>query len=257
MWRDLALWPLLPGQGLFNELNTSLERFGGSENLRLTTASERVVIDESRDVPVLETAAGRVPIVHASAAVKRILSLSYVITWAWREHKEAAQLQQVEPATGMVLMVDEIESHLHPKWQRTILPALAHNGEQQGRPIQVFVTTHSPLVMASAEPGFDPTKDAWFDFDLIAGRPHVQRRTFVNHGDVSNWLTSEAFDLKTAGSVPAEKALEKARALLQEPSPTLERARQITAELEAAGLKDIDAFWGRWDFFVKKLESSQ
>ena len=55
----------------------------------------------------------------------------------------------------------------------------------------------------------------------------------------------------------AENALEKARALLLEPNPTLERAREITAELEAAGLKDIDAFWGRWDFFVKKLEGKR
>ena len=23
------------------------------------------------------------------------------------------------------------------------------------------------------------------------------------------------------------------------------------------GLKDIDAFWGRWDFFVKKLEGNR
>ncbi len=41
-----------------------------------------------------------------------------------------------------VLLVDEIDLHLHPTWQRSILPALARGL----RNLQIVATTHSPMV---------------------------------------------------------------------------------------------------------------
>lgn len=41
----------------------------------------------------------------------------------------------------IILFLDEVDIHLHPKWQRRILPAI-----QKLLPnAQVFVSTHSPL----------------------------------------------------------------------------------------------------------------
>lgn len=49
-----------------------------------------------------------------------------------------------------VVFLDEVEVHLHPKWQRKVLPAL-----QTLLPkAQLFVTTHSPFVVASATDAF-------------------------------------------------------------------------------------------------------
>ena len=42
-------------------------------------------------------------------------------------------------------------------------------------------------------------------------RVQLEKRDFVRRGDVSNWLTSEAFDLKEPRSIEAEEALAKAR----------------------------------------------
>ena len=44
-----------------------------------------------------------------------------------------------------VVMIDEIETHLHPKWQREILPILTTIFPN----IQFFVATHSPQIVAS------------------------------------------------------------------------------------------------------------
>ena len=44
--------------------------------------------------------------------------------------------------TGLVL-IDEIDLHLHPKWQRQIVPALKRIFPK----IQFFATTHSPQVI--------------------------------------------------------------------------------------------------------------
>ena len=48
-----------------------------------------------------------------------------------------------------VLLVDEIENHLHPTWQRRIIPVLREYFPNA----QIFATTHSPFVVAGLEAG--------------------------------------------------------------------------------------------------------
>jgi hypothetical protein len=48
-----------------------------------------------------------------------------------------------------IVLIDEIEAHLHPKWQRNVVPLLRATFPR----CQFVVSTHSPLVVASAEPG--------------------------------------------------------------------------------------------------------
>jgi len=50
----------------------------------------------------------------------------------------------------IILFLDEVDIHLHPKWQRRILPAI-----QKLLPnAQVFVSTHSPFVVGSVDDAF-------------------------------------------------------------------------------------------------------
>ncbi|MCB9537199.1 MAG: AAA family ATPase [Myxococcales bacterium] len=44
-----------------------------------------------------------------------------------------------------ILLIDEIDQHLHPRWQRAILPALGATFPN----VQVIATTHSPTVVGS------------------------------------------------------------------------------------------------------------
>lgn len=37
---------------------------------------------------------------------------------------KAAQVLRTEPRKQMTLLIDEVELHLHPQWQRRILPAV-------------------------------------------------------------------------------------------------------------------------------------
>jgi len=48
-----------------------------------------------------------------------------------------------------IVMIDEIDVHLHPKWQRIIVPALQELFLQ----CQFIATTHSPFVIQSLDPG--------------------------------------------------------------------------------------------------------
>jgi hypothetical protein len=218
----------------------------------------RLSVNDARDIPSIKTPyGGAVRIVHASAGVRRIMGLAYMLMWSWDEHTRNADLQGLDWANQVTILFDEIESHLHPRWQRAILhPLLAVTQVLHSHAkVQLIAATHSPLILASAEPFFDSSKDAWFDLDLDrkSGLVELRRRPFVRHGDVSNWLTSEAFDLKDARSQEAEDAIEHARALLRSKRPTLDAARTIDKQLRAAGLPDIDPFWVRWSAFVDRL----
>ena len=70
------------------------------------------------------------------------------------KHNEYQFGWEKQPAT---LLIDEIENHLHPTWQRRVIPALLKHFPG----LQIFATTHSPFVVAgiesragaSAEPG--------------------------------------------------------------------------------------------------------
>jgi predicted ATP-binding protein involved in virulence len=52
--------------------------------------------------------------------------------------------------TEAVFLLDEIESHLHPAWQRKILPAFQRLFPKS----QIFVATHSPFVISSLNHGW-------------------------------------------------------------------------------------------------------
>lgn len=156
-----------------------------------------------------------------------------------------------EPTTRVVMLFDEIESHLHPKWQRAILRSLLNVVDvlRGGATIQVLTTTHSPLVLASAEPLFDVEADAWFDLDRDGDPPevHLRKRDFIRHGEASNWLVSDAFDLASSRSLEAEQVLERAAMAMSDESFSGEAARQIEQELRKV-LGDTDPFWMRWHY---------
>jgi hypothetical protein len=207
----------------------------------------RVSLTDVRDHPTLDMPYGRVPLVLTSAGMKRIIGLAYLLVWAWQEHLQASKHRRQSPVKQIVFLIDEIESHLHPKWQRLILPALLKAIERLSSEIniQVVVTTHAPLVLASVEPLFDEDQDALFTFDLREGQVEVSRADWRSWGDASAWLTSDVFDLGEARSVEAEQAIQQAKEAMRKPDIPIEERRRIHHDLNAV-LKDTDPFWSRW-----------
>ena len=216
----------------------------------------RLSIDDARDIPSIRTSnAGAVPILHASSGIRRVAALAYMLTWAWSEHRIAAELTGEKAARQVAMLFDEVESHLHPRWQRSILKALRDVGSVllDGAELQLIASTHAPLVLASAEPWFDPEQDAWLDLDLDGDPPEAQlhRRPYTRRGTPGAWLTSDAFDLATErGSIEAEHAVLRARELLLQSAPPLDEVMKVHEKLQGV-LPGIDRFWVRWNAFVE------
>lgn len=215
----------------------------------------RVLNEDARDYPTLEMPYGRVPVIHASAAVKRVLFIAYLLVWASREHEVFARKAAREPLRQMVLLVDEVESHLHPKWQRLILPAIMNAVKEVSMKLelQVLVSTHSPLVLASLETLFDEKIDKVFRFQFSETHEvNADEYPWAKQGDVINWLLSEMFGMKQARNKQAEEVIKAAEAFMAgEPRPPLDTWEKIDEELRRV-LPGQDRFLVRW---VAKKES--
>ena len=160
----------------------------------------RLSVKDSRSIPSINTSyAGPVPILHASSGIRRVCTLAYMLVWTWSEHRIAAELRGEETSPRIIMLFDEVESHLYPRWQRSILTSLLNIGNelQDDIELQLVVTTHSPLVLASAEAWFDPEQDAWFDLDLEGDPPqaHLQRRAYTPRGHCRGLADERGFRL--------------------------------------------------------------
>ncbi len=254
--RDWIQWQNNPAiEEPFDIFKRVLQKLSPPDLGILEPGEPRRLAFELREMPTLKHSYGEVPIIHSSAAVRRILALAYLIVWTWNEHLIYSKISQSPRQRRMVVLIDEIESHLHPLWQRTVLPALLDAiGElSDDLQTQFFIATHSPLVMASAESIFNEETDGLFHVDLTRnGEVEFKEMDFIRQGSVDDWLTSNIFDLRHARSIEAEIAIEEAKNL-QDPKnqPTTEEVKLVSEKLLKTLAVD-DEFWVRWNYFAEK-----
>ena len=141
---------------------------------------------------------------------------------------------QEKPA---ILLIDEIENHLHPTWQRRVIPALLEHFPG----LQIFATTHSPFVVAG----------------LRAGQVHLLKRdengvvtATANTEDIIGWTADEILRTMMGVDDPTDEATAVAahelRQLRQEPpraTPEEEERRQRRI-VELRGKVDRDLLAG-------------
>ncbi len=255
--RDWVSWQSNPGRSPFDTLTKVLARLSPQETA-LKPGKPTRIFGDAREFPTVALPYGEVPVIHASAGMRRILALAYLIVWAWNEHKSLSEMAKEAPQRRMVIVIDEIEAHLHPRWQRLILPStLEIQGELDLElEVQFLIATHSPLVMASVEPIFNEETDKLFHLDLVqrdllSSEVKLEAIDFVRLGEVDAWLTSNVFELRAARSVEAEDAIEAAKALQLEESPDPEEVQLVTDQL-IKYLASDDEFWPRWTFFAEQ-----
>lgn len=93
-----------------------------------------------------------------------------------------ANPSETDPLSGEgIILIDEIELHLHPKWQRDIVPGL----EKTFPGCQFVVTTHSPQVLGDAKDA------AIFALDIQAEEPVRRLQGSVFGRDTSHLLEEE------------------------------------------------------------------
>lgn len=233
-------------------LSSLIDLSPSKEELLQPGEPKRLLLD-SRPVPTLKMPYGETPILNASAAVQRIVALTYVLVWSWHEHLANSQIIRREPRRHLVLIVDEVEAHLHPVWQRLIVPSIMRvvSNISPTLQTQIYVATHSPLVLASTEGGFDSGQDALHHLHLRGDTVEVEQLPFVKRGRADSWLMSDAFGLGQPRSLPAEEAINDAKRLQLSPGPDKSAVHEVNSRL-VHFLAPDDEFWPRWKYFAEK-----
>jgi predicted ATP-binding protein involved in virulence len=155
------------------------------------------------------------------------LSLGYKTLIAWMVDFASRMFERypdspnplAEPA---VVLVDEIDLHLHPRWQRTLMGYLSERFPNT----QFIATAHSPLVVQAAQ-----------DANIVLLRREGDHVVIENNVEaVRNWrvdqiLTSDLFGLESARPPETEKLLEEKTKILSKARLT-KKDRERLKELE-------------------------
>lgn len=104
-----------------------------------------------------------------------------------------------------VILIDEVEAHLHPKWQRIICSWF----KERFPKIQFFVTTHSPLVVQAADPGGIFVLPMPGEADRKTRRLDEHEYKKIVFGRAEKVLLGEAFNLHETRGLWAIKQIEK------------------------------------------------
>ncbi len=223
----------------------------GYRSYRLSQPSVRTIIDTIADVaskitdgfpikftrigeddeglfPEFETRYGNVPLNVLSQGTQSIIQWVAHFLMGYAQYYDYPPALEEKPA---VLIIDEIDAHLHPSWQRRIIPALTNHFPN----LQIFCSTHSPLMLAGLKQG---------QVHLLkrdeAGKVAVTR----NETDIIGWSADEILrnyldvesptDLGTVEHLKRLQELRRKDVLNAEEAEELERLRnQVNQDLLA------------------------
>ena len=158
--------------------------------------------DPSRPGGVLvRTPYGRVPLDQVSLGYRTMFAWTVDIGWRLIEHYPDSRNPLHEPA---IVLVDEIDLHLHPRWQREVRKTLARRFPR----VQFIATAHSPLMAQSSLDANVAVVRRSGDHAEIVNDPMV-----IEAWRLDQLITSDLFGLDSARS-PAVAAMQERRAAL-------------------------------------------
>jgi energy-coupling factor transporter ATP-binding protein EcfA2 len=184
-------------------------------------------VDEKTWQVWVSTPDGVVPIERLSQGASSLLGWVGSLVQRLYEIYGSSSAPQLQPA---VVLVDEVDAHLHPEWQQLVVPLV----RKLLPGIQVIATTHSPLIVGNLKQG---------EFQHIYRRedevPEVQKidTSFVGWR-ADQILTSPAFRLETTRSAEANERL-NVYASLQGKKERTPHEEQHLKQLEAWLREDV------------------
>ena len=184
------------------------------QDVRIYGPRSTVYVSDRAGVHV-RTRSGEVPLDQLGLGYRTVFAWTMDIAWRLIERYPTSSTSLEEPA---IVIVDEIDLHLHPRWQREIrdlLTGLFPN-------VQFIATAHSPLMVQSS-----------LDKNLAVVRWQDDHVTIENDPvAIENWrldqlVTSDLFGLNSARSPDVERNLKRRSELLEKSKLSLEERTEL------------------------------
>ncbi|WP_121811310.1 AAA family ATPase [Mucilaginibacter kameinonensis] len=183
----------------------------------------KVLLNDPEGGVVITTKFGKkIPFGDFSLGYKTVTSWTIDLAWRLFNKYQAVSNEPLkEPA---IVLIDEIDLHLHPIWQRDIMQNLSANFPN----VQFIATAHSPLMVQAA---LD------FNYAVVSYNEDEKNLQIINRPEnLDGWrvdqiLTSELFGLETARGIKYDEIILRRRELTSK--------KKLTDE-EKTELADID-----------------
>ncbi|KQR65330.1 AAA family ATPase [Pedobacter sp. Leaf176] len=167
----------------------------------------RVLLSDPEGGIIVTTKYGKkIPFADLSLGYRTIMSVIIDLSWRLFNKYQAQSSKPLnEPA---IVLIDEIDLHLHPIWQGEIMPKFSHHFPN----IQFIATAHSPLMLQTA---------LEYNYAVVRFNDSEDAVEILNQPDgVDGWrvdqiLTSELFGLESARGIQYDKLIKDRKILLQ------------------------------------------
>ena len=177
--------------------------------------------DEGGLFPQVATPSGVVPLDVLSQGTQSVIQCLARLTIGYAEYYRFPADLDDKPG---VLVIDEIDAHLHPSWQRRIIPTLLRHFPK----LQIFCSTHSPLMLAGLKAG---------QVQLLRRGEDGKVSVSTNESDIAGWSADEILrnflevptptDMATAAHVSRLEELRHKEKLTTDESDELEVLRHV------------------------------
>lgn len=171
--------------------------------------------------PQFHTPDGNMPLNALSQGTQSLIQWLAHFLIGYAEYYEFPESLDDKPG---IFIVDEIDAHLHPSWQRRIIPTLTRHFPS----LQIFCSTHSPLMLAGLKEG-----QAQLLRRDETGKVVVSR----NESDIIGWSVDEItrilLDVPNPTDLETVKHLERLQELRHK------QTRQTLSAAEAAELEKL------------------
>lgn len=162
-----------------------------------------------------------IPVSQLSDGVKAMLALTADI--AFRCVKLNPDLDSPIQETEGIVLIDEVDLHLHPKWQQTVLSDLQKTFPK----IQFIVTTHSPQVLTTVK-----RENIRVLGKNSEGLDVAQIPLAHSYGEPSNDVLQAIMHVDPQPPVPEKQQLERLTSLVDQGHYANQEAQELLQELK-------------------------
>ena len=158
---------------------------------------------------------GRMPLRWLSLGYQTVFAWTVDIAWRLLERYPDSQNPLLEPA---IVIVDEIDLHLHPQWQRNLREHLTAHFPK----VQFIATAHSPLMAQSSLGANLAVLRKLDDHAEVLNDP-----TVIKEWRLDQVITSDLFALPSARPLEIERVIARRRQLVEEESLSRKDRREL------------------------------
>ena len=139
--------------------------------------------------PQISTQDGDLPLDVLSQGTQSIIQFLAHLIFGYAEYYDFPPDLDEKPG---IFIIDEIDAHLHPTWQRRIIPTLTHYFPN----LQIFCSTHSPLMLAGLKTG---------QIQLLRRNETGKVTVSRNESDIAGWTADEVLRQFMATPSPTDE----------------------------------------------------